>query len=306
MNILKKSVVREEIIKAIREFFYKQNFHEVITPLLNTALPLEPNLSPFITEHKYKNTTETFYLAMSPERGIKKMLAAGIGNCFAISQSFRNYERVGSLHLHEFIMLEWYRKEAIYTNIMDDTEKLLDALNIEMGNKMKMPEKHFPRISLNILFEEKVGEKLEVLIDDEGQLRKIAEKKGYKTSGSTWEELYDQLFVNEIEATFIQEPFFLIDFPARISPLCKKRKDNPHLAERFELYIQGVEIGNGNTENTETASIRSLFEREHKKTGMPIDEEFLTSLDAMKSDSYAGVGIGIDRLTMLFTGDCSV
>ena len=306
MNILKKSIVREEVIKTIREFFYTQNFHEVVAPLLNSALPLESNLHPFITEHKYKNTTETFYLAMSPERGIKKMLAAGMGNCFAISPSFRNYERVGSLHLHEFIMLEWYRKGAVYTDIMDDVEIVLKSVDKKMGNKIGIPKEHFPRISLNKLFEERTGEKLDALIINEDLLKKVAGKKGYKTEGSTWEELYDQLFVNEIESTFIQEPFFLIDFPARISPLCKKKKNSPHLAERFELYIHGVEIGNGNTENTDTESIRNLFEKEHKKTGMPIDEEFLISLKAMKSDSYAGVGMGIDRLTMLFAGENSV
>lgn len=298
---MEKYIIRETIIKIMREFFYNQNFHEVIIPVLNTALPLEPNLRPFITTHTYKNTKETFYLSMSPERGIKKMLAEGMGNCFAISPSFRNYERVGPLHFHEFIMLEWYRKKAVYTDIMDDTEVLLRMVNKKMKNKMMMKHTHFPRISLNDLFEEKIGEKLVTLINDEQLLRKLAEKKGYNTEGqTTWEELYDQLFVNEIEQTFSSEPFFLIDFPARTSPLSKKQKKNPLLAERFELYIYGVEIANGNTENTDTKSIRSEFEKEHKKTGMPIDEEFLASLELMKNDSYAGVGLGIDRLAMVY------
>lgn len=291
---MEKYFIREKIIKIIREFFYKQDFHEVIPQVLNTALPLEPNLHPF--------KTETFYLPMSPERGIKKMLAKGMGNCFAIVKSFRNYEQVGHLHSREFIMLEWYRKGVVYTDIMNDTEKLLRTINEKMGNKREMHEGPFPRISLNDLFEKKVGEKLSAFITDEKLLREVARKKGYKIErATTWEELYDQIFVNEIEPTFSSGAFFLVDFPARVSPLCKKQKENPAFAERFELYIQGMEIGNGNTENTDSPSIRTLFEKEQKKTGMPIDEEFLAFLDAMKNDSYAGVGIGIDRLTMLYT-----
>lgn len=297
---MEKYKVREEIIKTIREFFYSQNFHEVIPPLLNTALPLEPNLRPFVTTHEYGNTEETFYLPMSPERGIKKMLAQDVGNCFAIAKSFRNYEQTGSLHLLEFIMLEWYRKSAVYTDIMNDTEKLLRTLNEKMENKIEIQKGPFPRISLNDLFEKITGKKLDELINDENLLRDIAQKKGYKIDASRWEELYDQLFVNEIESTFPSGAFFLVDFPAQISPLCKKQKENSAFAERFELYIHGKEIGNGNTENTDTTSIRTLFEKQHKLTGMPIDEDFLASLEAMKNDSYAGVGIGIDRLTMLY------
>lgn len=298
-NEIEKHIVREQIIKTIRQFFYGQNFHEIIVPLLNTALPLEPNLKPFVTIHEYENKKQIFYLPHSPERGIKKMLGAGMDNCFAISQSFRNYERVGSLHLHEFTMLEWYRKGAMYGDIMRDVERLLETIDNSLGKKTN---KHaLPRVSLNMLFKEKVGEKLETLIFDEKMIEKIARGKGYKTIGATWEELYNQLFVNEIEPLFSKEPFFLVDFPACISPLCKKQDANLHFAERFELYVGGMEIGNGNTENTNVKEIRSVFENEHAKTGLPIDEEFLDSLYKMKKDSYAGVGIGINRLTMLYT-----
>ena len=301
LNKMEKYFVRENLIKIIREFFYTRKFHEVITSVLNTALPLEPNLRPFITTHKYKNIKETFYLAMSPERELKKMLAEGMGNCFSFTPSFRNYELVGPLHFHEFIMLEWYRKNAVYTDIMKDIEALLKIISRQMKSTIIMENKSFPRISLNDLFEEKIGKKIDSLIDDKEQLWKIAEKKGYKIEKkTTWHELFDQLFVNEIETTFSSEPFFLTDFPAHISPLCKKQESNPFLAERFELYINRVEIANGNTENTDTKSIRMVFEQEHKKTGMPIDEEFLAWLELMKHSSYAGVGLGIDRLAMFF------
>ena len=294
---MEKYLVREKIIQAIREFFYKQNFHEVIPPLLSKTLPSEPNLKPFVTT----NSKIPLYLAMSPERGIKHMLAMGLGNCFSISKAFRNYERIGLLHLNEFTMLEWYRKGAMDLDIMNDVEKLMQTVNKKMGNKVAMKEGPFQRISLNSLFKEKVGVTLEELLMNEGKMTEVAQQKGYKTEGATWEELYDQLFVNEIESTFSLRPFFLVDFPARISPLCMPQKTKPLFAQRFELYIHRMEIGNGNTENTDTASIRQTFEIESKKTGTPLDEDFLSSLGKMKSSSYAGVGIGIDRLTMLYT-----
>ena len=294
-------IIRENIIKIIREFFYAQKFHEVIVPLLNTALPLEPNLKQFATTHTYKDSIKQFYLPMSPERAIKKMLAMGLGNCFAIAQSFRNYEQVGSLHLHEFTMLEWYREDADYTEIMQDMELLLRQINTKMQKKIKMNNSAFPRVSLQTVFKEKIGIPLETLLRDEDALKEVAKKKGYKTDGATWNELFDQIFVNEIENSFLREPFFLIDFPARISPLCKKQKNNPLFADRFELYIHGVEIANGNTENTNVDEIRFTFQQEHTKTGLPIDEEFLSSLGSMQNRSYAGVGVGVNRLTMVYT-----
>jgi len=290
---MEKYIIKETIIKIIRKFFYARKFHEIIPPILNDALPLEANLRPF--------QTEQYFLPMSPERGLKKMLAQGVGNCFAIAQSFRNYEQLGTLHFNEFIMLEWYRKGAIFTDIMNDTEQLLRMINGKMDKKLVLSEKHFPQVSLNNLFETKIGEKLEKLINNEKLLHQIARKKNYIVEKeTTWDELYDQLFVNEIENTFTNEPFFLVDFPSRISRLCKRQKDNPHFAERFELYIHGIEIGNGNTENTDTGEIRKYFEIEHKKSGMPIDEDFLASLDKMKHDIYAGMGLGIERLSLLF------
>ena len=299
---MEKHLIREKIIKTIREFFYKQDFHEVLPPLLHSAVPLEPNLKPFVTTYHNGNEKKEFYLALSPERGIKKLLSQGMGNCFAFSKSFRNYERVGTVHLREFLMLEWYRKSAVYSDIMNDVEKIILLVNQKMGNKVAMKEGAFPRLSLISLFKEKVGVDLAELITSDQLMRETAQKMGYTVAGgTTWEELYTQLFVNEIESKFSLKPFFLVDFPARISPLCKIQKERPLFAERFELYIHKMELGNGNTENTNIDSVRASFEEESKKTGIPIDKEFLSSLEGMKNDSYAGMGLGIDRLTMLYT-----
>jgi lysyl-tRNA synthetase class 2 len=237
---------------------------------------------------------------MSPERGIKNMLAQGMGNCFAISKSFRNLERSGSLHSPEFLMLEWYRKDATYENIMDDVEKLFSYLKPAVFNKK------WPVFSLKKLFEEYLGINLEKAINDEKILFELATKKGYQTAGFTWTQIYDQLFISEIELKLPKYPLFLIDFPSRISPLCKPKKNNPDFAERFECYVNGIEIGNGNNENTNVTSVIKVFESQEKLTNLPIDEEFLSSLKMMNKNSYAGVGIGLDRLVMILNNETSI
>jgi len=199
-------------------------------------------------------------------------------------------------------MLEWYRKDSSYIKIMEELESLLRVINNQMKKTIRIPNGIFPRISLNKLFKEKCGISLDELLVDEKKMYETAQAKGYEIGNSTWEELYDQLFVNEIEASFSKSPFFLVDFPARISPLCKAQKNNSLLAERFELYMNGVEIANGNTEKTNAQEIRAVFEIEQSKTKLPMDNEFLDSIESMKDGQYAGVGLGVDRLTMLYTG----
>jgi len=311
MKNIRSSIIKEQIIKKIRLFFYRRNFHEVIPDILNETLPLEPNLHPFSTVWKTVNDEKTFYLPMSPERSIKKMLAQGIGNCFAISKSFRNLENSGSLHSPEFLMLEWYREKASYKDIMADIEKLFIDLCPEgklfYNNEEIILKKGFPIFSLKELFNKYLHTELEKIIIDEGLLFEVADKMGYQTKKATWAQIYDQLFVNEIENKLPKEPLFLIDFPAKISPLCQPQKNNPIFAERFECYVNRVEIGNGNTENTDIQSIRKTFERQQAIVNLPIDEEFLNSLNKMRNNnSYAGVGIGIDRLAMILDNKTSI
>jgi elongation factor P--beta-lysine ligase len=128
--------------------------------------------------------------------------------------------------------------------------------------------------------------------------------KGYKTDHSSWNELYDQLFVNEVEP-HLTGALFVVDFPSRLSPLCKPKQNSPLFAERFEVYANGVELGNGNTEQTDVQTLRSIFADQHAKTGLPMDEEFLTSLRKIEDKHFAGVGIGIERLLMVLTGSRS-
>ncbi len=130
---LKPIFIREQIIKSIREFFDEIGFHEVVAPVLNKSLPVEPNIYPFATVWSKIKASDNLYLSTSPEAALKKMIAMGIGNCFAIGKSFRNLEGQGSRHNPEFLMLEWYRENADYTDIMKECEKLI----LYVHNKVK-------------------------------------------------------------------------------------------------------------------------------------------------------------------------
>lgn len=283
---------REKIINFIRKFFIGQGFHEVITPILNSSIPFEPNIYPFKTQWTTSRGCKEFYLPTSPEKNLKKMISIGMKNCFSIGHSFRNLEAAGSLHTPEFLMLEWYRENADYKIIMSDTKKLLSSLDVKFTEGWEI-------FSLEDLFNKYAKLELKEIIQNEQKLFDYAKKKGYQIEGSSWSELYDQIFVNEIEKKLPKKQCFIIDFPSRISPLCKPKKDKAYLAERFELYIDGIELANGNTENTDIQSVKSGLRK-------PLDREFLDSLRKMKNATYAGIGLGIDRLTMLISNHSSL
>ncbi len=349
---LKPILIREQVIKSIREFFDKKGFHEVVATVLNKSLPVEPNIYPFITVWTKVKAQNNLYLSTSPEASLKKMIAKGIGNCFAIGKTFRNLEGQGSRHNPEFLMLEWYRENADYKDIMRECERLIlyitnklkskiqnlppqrdprcsnpDGIRNSIGTNIKSNPKSkirnqnlknqiiyqhqiidlstpWKRYSLIDLFQKYAGLDLLRIMDDK-QLKICAKSKGYDIKNKNWEELYNQIFLNEIETQLPPDPFFLTDFPSRISPLCKPKENNPLIAERFELYIGGMELGNGNTENTNSKSVTKVFEEERKgriregQDGIPIDRDFIKALDYMKNKSYAGIGLGVDRLAML-------
>lgn len=320
--------IREEVIKTIRSFFYERNFHEVLTPTLNEAIPIEPNIYPFTTQWNTRSHKKNRYLSTSPERGLKPMLAQGIGNCFAFGKCFRNLEGSGSLHTPEYMMLEWYRENATYFDIMTDLQNLIlavkHALDVFLhrkhsyileyqGMKISLEKETWPIYSLSDLFHIHTGLDMKEIIDDTVLFRK-ARRKGYEVEHATWSELFDQIFVQEIESQMQSSPYFITDFPARLSPLCVVQKERPYLAERFEFFMCGMEIANGNNENTDYAQVRSFFEKERKSRIRldipvpPLDEVFIHALKKMNESgkNYAGIGVGIDRLAMIMADQDSL
>jgi elongation factor P--beta-lysine ligase len=315
---LQPVLIREVVIKAIRQFFGDQGFHEVITPVLNTALPLEPTIYAFATDWQTHQGSQQLYLTTSPESGLKKMLAMGLGNCYSIGKSFRNLESSGQKHQPEFLMLEWYREKAEYQQVMTDVQQLIlfvkkqvDAFlqrdntdQLEYQETIFQLEKAWPVFSLEKLLKAHAGLDLAKVQTDQ-QLRQFAANKGYQTDGATWEQLFNQLVLNEVEPHLPAMAYFLVDFPARISPLCQTQTDRPHLAERFEVFFGNLELGNGNTELVDADQVSQHFQQQlderHQagEVAHAIDTEFIHSLKNLPHPPYAGIGLGVDRLVML-------
>lgn len=288
-DLLKTYLVRENVIDTIRSFFKDQGFHEVQTPIMVPIPSIEPNLEVFQTDlHTAKGLKRKAYLIMSPEFSIKKLLAAGIGNCFEITKCFRNEEEVSRLHSPEFTMLEWYRVGADYNDVMGDFENLF--LKIIGTNKLKYQGEDYdlslpwPRISVAEAFKKYAGK--DVLKE-------------------TDEDFY-KIFFNEIEPKLAEshKPFFIYDYPISQASLSRPKKEDPRFAERFEVFLAGVELGNCFSELTDAKEQKKRFEldlAERKKIGKtdyPIDEDLIQAL-ASGLPPVSGIAVGVDRLIML-------
>jgi len=310
-----KIIARENIIDLIRTFFKKEEFTEVETPLLVASPDPAPYNEVFETRI-FKNTSA--YLAPSPEFFLKKIIAREkIDKVFQICKSFRNPEEIDPLHNPEFTILEWYRTEANYTDLMKDCEKLINFIskkfflqypisNIQYQKKIIDITSPWPRISVKEAF----GKYANIDLDEFSDLEKakeIAQKKGYLVEKKTsWEQLYHQIFLNEIEPKFPKDkPLILFDYPAQLAALAKLKEKDKRYTERFEFYIGGLELGNGYSELTDPVEQEKRLKadlKERKKTGKKIfdfDRDFVKSLKTMPET--AGIAVGVDRLIMLFT-----
>jgi len=337
-HLWQRYFMREKLIKSIRSFFDQQQFHEVETPILIGHPPAESYIDVFHTtllDRKRKPTS--MYLSTSPEVSLKKLLVAGIGNCYSLTKSFRNTEVGDALHTPEFTILEWYRIGANYMDIMKDCEDLvLHILNTILIDHNKAglcrpvsSNRDEQSLALNVQtlsYQDKCidlsppWEKISILeafqkwaqIDfetffDIKKARSICKDKGYTvTSQNTWEELYNQIFLNEIEPHLgINHPTIIYDFPEAVAALAKKKKHDSRFAERFELYIGGLELGDCYTELTDWKEQQARFDNEIKeitrlgKTPYDYDRDFIEALKAGLPDC-AGIAVGIDRLLMLF------
>ncbi len=308
--------IREKVIKLCRQFFDAQSFHEVISPVLNAAIPLEQTLFPFSTQWANLKERQELFLSISPEASMKKMLAAGIGNAYSIGKCFRNLEAAGQIHNPEFLMLEWYRMNQPMDKIMDDVKGLIQFIydelykgasqekNIIRVQNMRLDISKWQVISMKTAFKQYLNVELQDIMKFEN-ISDLAISKGYTTENATWEQLFDQLFLNEIEPHLPLDPFFLIDFPHQLSPLCARKNGEPYLAQRFEVFMNGIEIGNGNAENTNASEVLESFKnvaelRKDLDTASPIDTDFIEALKALEGEQISGIGLGVDRLAMIF------
>lgn len=322
-------LVREQVIIAIRQYFSGQGFHEVETPLLVKHPGTEPFLEVFETKlMDGKGKQQPAFLLTSPEYAMKKLIVAGLHNIYQICKSFRNGEGESGRHNPEFTILEWYRSPGSYLEIMDDCERLVQHIFSHIQSwKQAQKSGGEPRLSTNILtfqgkqynlsrpwekisvaeaFEKYCGVSIDVLLD-ETLLKSAAKVKGYQVDDSTtWEQVYNQLLLNEIEPKLGQEkPTILYDYPTSQAALSRPKHSDPRFAERFEFFLGGLELGNAFSELTDAAEQERRFQAElaerkvSNKTVYDLDKDYIDALKEGLSPT-GGIAVGVDRLVMLF------
>lgn len=310
---------RGRILGAVRQFFADEGFTEVQTPALQVSPGLEPHLKAFATAlHDPRDgAARQRYLHTSPEFAMKKLLAGGMGRIWQLAPVFRDGER-GATHHPEFWMLEWYRAGATYRDLMDDCEALLTraqavaAKPVWQGRAadMSLP---FQRLSVAEAFSRVNIDILSTAPDparpDVALLAAAAEPIGVSPHpGDDWESLYFRIFLDRIEPRLgIGAPTVLYDYPASMAALSRRKPDDPRIAERFELYVCGLELANAFQELTDPVEQRARFAADQRRKqalygeAYPIDEDFLAALEHGLPEC-AGIALGFDRLVMLCTG----
>ena len=308
---------RTAIIQAVRSFFDSHGFCEVQTSLLQVSPCAEAHLHGFKatllgTDLKPK---QDLYLHTSPEFAMKKLLVAGMEKIYQVCPVFRNGE--GSvLHSPEFTMLEWYRINADYRDIMRDCINLVQYLSEKLNINVFKHGKHTadPNLNWNVtkvveVFDKYVEIDLNKYLGDRDGFATVIQEKGIRIAeDDTWDDLFFRVMAEKVEPNLgIGAPTILYDYPAHMAALSRKKPTDPRFAERFELYICGVELANAFSELTDAAEQRARYEAEMKlKQDLygetyPVDEDFIKALEHGLPES-GGIALGIDRLVMLATG----
>jgi lysyl-tRNA synthetase class 2 len=277
-------VLRSKIIQSIRSYFINAGYLEVETPIRIPA--------PAPEAHIDAQESGSWFLQTSPELCMKRLVASGFGNIFQICKCFRKKER-GTFHIPELTMLEWYKTKASYLDLMTECENMLHYIvqSIQSGSSIQFRNKKidlFP--PWNRL----------TVADAFAQYGSVSMDKALA------ENRFDEVIGLEIEPHLgLGKPVFLYDYPASCAALARRKPGHPNLAERFELYIGGIELCNCFTELTDPKEQRNRFEKEldsRKTMGKkvyPMPENFLKALEEMPLT--AGNALGIDRLIMLLT-----
>ena len=301
---------RSKLIGKMREFFAAKGFLEVETPMMQ-PLSGGAKAKPFVTHHQALNTD--LYLRIAPELYLKRLLVGGLEKVYEINKSFRN-EGIDTLHNPEFTMLEAYAAYSDYQGMMELTENLIVSLAKELlkneevdyqGEKINL-KPPWQRTTLKQALKEYCS--FEDFSDLE-RMKKIAQNLNLELTGKeNGFEIADNIFTKKIQPKLIN-PVFILDYPVGTSPLAKSKPGNSALVERFELFIGGMEVANAYSELNDPLEQRKRFKEEIKdeREGVKrnIDEDYLEALEYGMPPA-GGLGIGIDRLVMLFTNSSSI
>jgi elongation factor P--(R)-beta-lysine ligase len=294
---------RSHIIRTIREFFWNEKFLEVETPIIVRIPGQEPYLSPMsLNIRDDKGMLHKAYLHTSPEYTMKKMLTAGFENIFSICKTFRDKESFGGIHNPEFTMIEWYRVGATMFNLMDDVESLFDNF-IKLN---KHPAIRFKRISMRDLWLSTINVNLDSYLTQSAMYELCKIRKYDVKKDESYEDLFYRIFLNEIEPTLSNGAYNIHHYPAPMAALAKLSETEPGYAERFEVYINGMEIANAFTELTDASEQLKRLEEEQalrKKLGKDVYDIDMDFIEAIKKmPECAGIALGVDRLVQVLTG----
>jgi lysyl-tRNA synthetase class 2 len=305
-NIVSIAAERQLVNETIRGFFKSRGFVDVETPIVVASPDVSPNLMPFETNViEPDGKTHHAALITSPEFSMKKLLGSGLEKIFSITKVFRNNESLGGNHNPEFSMLEWYEQGIDYERGMEQTESLVRA--VFKAFERDLPG--FARLRVRDAFLDRVGIDLDHASADD--LRAACEKHGIHTDSSDTEsDLYYRLFLAKIEPELGPAPVFVYDYPTHQAALAALTPDGKY-AQRFELYIGGLELCNAFTELTNAQEQRVRFEGELEerrrlgKATFPVDENLLALLPSVRHPTF-GNALGIDRLHMLAAGKSKI
>jgi lysyl-tRNA synthetase, class II len=299
---------RATVVREIRAFLDTRGFTEVETPMMQ-PIPGGATARPFVTHH---NTFDIdLFLRIAPELYLKRLIVGGFERVYEINRNFRN-EGISTQHNPEFTMLEFYWAYASYEDLMVLTEEMVESVAARVSGGTSLPwgerrlslKRPWRRLSMR----EAVLAHSDVTPDDLGERAKLettARRFGVSDVGRLPSgKLLAEIFEATAEAQ-LQDPTFILDFPADISPLAKRKPDAPELTERFELYVAGMELANAFSELNDPDDQRRRFEAQVRLGGGVVDEDYVTSLEHGMPPT-AGEGIGIDRLVMLLTDSHSI
>ena len=312
-NVKETFLKRTKIMNIMRSFFNEKEYLEVETPILQ-SIPGGATARPFITHHNALNIP--LYLRVANELYLKRLIVGGFDGVYEFAKAFRN-EGMDRTHNPEFTMVELYVAYKDYYWMMETTENLLEKIayelnqtsTVKLGDKIIDFKAPYNRISILDSIKEHTG--IDISNMQEKELFETAINLGIevdKTMGIG--KLIDEIFGEKCEHHYIQ-PTFIIDYPKEMSPLTKEHRDNPKLTERFEFFVNGKELANAYSELNDPIDQLSRFEDQLKLSEKGDDEAMFIDNDFIRALEYgmpptSGIGIGIDRLVMLFTNNQSI
>lgn len=308
-GVLERFLRRTKIVQSIRNTLSDEGFVEVEGPTLH-AIAGGAAARPFTTHHNALDIP--LFLRIALELHLKRLLVGGIERVYELGRVYRN-EGISPRHNPEFTMLEVYQAYGDYRTMMELTEKLIVEAIHASEQELKLPwgdaevdfTPPFPRKTYDELFAEHTG----VSADDADAVKALADKKGLDTAGKHAEVIKSEVFEAFVEDR-LEGPVFVLDYPAGICPLTKRKANNPLVAERFELFVQGMEVANAYTELNDPDLQSDLFSRQlaglaEEDSMAKMDQDFLRALRHGMPPA-GGLGIGIDRLVMLLTNSQTI